>query len=64
MGEFISLVNIEQGDEQNAQAPYSLDLKAEFCQGSCTAVVVDRFYIALLSALEQTHCVFVACESK
>ena len=24
----------------------------------------DRFYIALFSAREQTHCVFVACDSK
>ena len=23
-----------------------------------------RFYIALISALEQTHCAFVACDSK
>ena len=26
--------------------------------------VVDRFYIALFSALEQTYCALVACESK
>ena len=25
-------------------------------------VVVDRFYIALFSALEQTHCALVACD--
>ena len=24
----------------------------------------DRFYTALFSALEQTHCAFVACDSK
>ena len=27
-------------------------------------VVVDRFYIALFSALEQTHCAHVSCDSK
>ena len=27
-------------------------------------VVVDRFHIQLFSALEQTHCAFVACSSK
>ena len=27
-------------------------------------VVVDRFYIALFSALEQTDCALVACDSK
>ena len=26
--------------------------------------VVDRFYIALFSALEQTHCALLACDSK
>ena len=26
--------------------------------------VVDLFYIALLSALEQTHCIHVACDSE
>ena len=28
------------------------------------SVVVDRFYIVLLSALEHTHCTLVACHSK
>ena len=28
------------------------------------AVVVDRFYTALFSALEQAHCAFVACDSE
>ena len=28
------------------------------------AVVVERFYIALFSVLEQIHCAFVACDSK
>ena len=28
------------------------------------AVVVDCFYISLFSALEQTHCALVACDSK
>ena len=27
-------------------------------------VIVDRFYIALFSALEQTHCALVACASE
>ena len=27
-------------------------------------VVVDHFYVALFSALEQTHCALVACEPK
>ena len=27
-------------------------------------VVVDPFYIALFSTLEQTHCILVACDSK
>ena len=33
---------------------------------SCWTLSVfgDRFYIALFSALEQTHCVLVACDSK
>ena len=30
----------------------------------CVIVVVDRFYTALFSALEQTHCALVACNSK
>ena len=27
-------------------------------------VVVDRFYIALFSALKQTHCALLSCDSK
>ena len=34
------------------------------CTQCIYAVVVDRFYIALFSALEHTHCALVACDSK
>ena len=27
-------------------------------------IIIDRFYMALFSALEQTHCAFVACKSE
>ena len=30
----------------------------------CQVIVVDRFYTALFSALEQTHCPLVACSSE
>ena len=31
---------------------------------SVGALFVNRFYIALFCALEQTHCALVACDSK
>ena len=37
------------------------------CRSACNKrgqVAVDHFYIALFSALEQTHCILVACDSK
>ena len=34
------------------------------CERVYVCSVVDRFYIALFSALEQTHCAHVACDSE
>ena len=33
-------------------------------QGRCIIVIIHSFYIALFSALEQTHCAHVACDSE
>ena len=39
-------------------------LNTEYCMQTKTTDDDDRFYTALFSAVEQTHCAFVACGSK
>ena len=62
--EFIS--NREDSWLQNVQNVQMIP-SAVFINFGCTVVVVvvdDRFYIALFSALKQTQCALVACDSK
>ena len=47
----------------SAQDEFSVALRPQKPQG-ILMVVVDRFYIALFSAVEQTHCTLVTCNSK
>ena len=41
-----------------------LDLHKKIKLKNSSLTDIDRFYIPLFSALEQTHCALVACDSK
>ena len=45
-------------------APYLTDKREQRFSRSRKNIIIHSFYKALFSALEQTHCVHVACDSE